>query len=321
MIKVDDLSKSFGNHNVVNHLSFEVKKGETCMLLGTSGSGKTTTLKMINGLINPSSGAIFIDKKNIAQQNPAILRRHIGYVLQHYGLFPHYTVAQNIALVPRLLQWNKIDITKRTEELMEKLHLAKEYLHEYPDVLSGGQQQRVGLARALAANPPILLMDEPFGALDAVTRSRIHAEFTELDELKNKTILMVTHDMEEAFLLGDRICLLDQGNIMQHGLPTELLFKPANGFVADFLKGQRIQLAFKTVHLKDLWDFLGDEHQPHQEVETFSYQMDIWTAIEYFTNSRNETINIFNTDKNTSKSARFEQLMNAFHQYKKRIAK
>jgi osmoprotectant transport system ATP-binding protein len=173
MIKVDQLSKSFGRVKAVDSISFDVDEGENFILLGTSGCGKTTTLKMINRLIEPTSGNIFINGQNISVQSPEVLRRSIGYVLQNNGLFPHYTVAENIAVVPQLLKWDKKRIENRTAALLEKLHLSTEYLNVYPKDLSGGQQQRVGLARALVADPPVLLMDEPFGALDNITRSNL----------------------------------------------------------------------------------------------------------------------------------------------------
>jgi osmoprotectant transport system ATP-binding protein len=226
MIKVEHLVKTFGSAKAVNGISFEVAEGETLALLGTSGCGKTTTLKMLNRLIEPNSGTIYINGKNILEENPELLRRGIGYVLQNNGLFPHYTVAENIAIVPQLLKWDKAKTDKRINELLGKLHLTKEHLNAYPSELSGGQQQRIGLARALVADPPLLLMDEPFGALDNVTRSKIHGEFKALDELKRKTIILVTHDVQEAFELADRIALMDKGKIVQIGTPAELLFAP-----------------------------------------------------------------------------------------------
>lgn len=294
MIKVEELSKSFGKVKAVDGISFEVAEGENLILLGTSGCGKTTTLKMINRLIEPTGGDIFINGQNILEQSPETLRRGIGYVLQNNGLFPHYTVAENIAVVPQLLKWDKTQITKRTNELIEKLHLDKEYLNAYPKELSGGQQQRVGLARALVADPPVLLMDEPFGALDNVTRAKIHAEFKALDELKRKTIIMVTHDVQEAFELGDRICLMDKGKIIQSGTPAELLFKPANAFVKDFLKEQRLQLEFRAIKAPQL---------PEGGVRDRS----LWAALEQFKYDGSKKEN----------QAEFEELMSAFYQYKK----
>jgi osmoprotectant transport system ATP-binding protein len=197
-------------------------------------------------------------------------------------------VAENIAIVPQLLKWDKARIAKRVNELIEKLHLSAEYLNKYPNQLSGGQQQRVGLARALVADPPVLLMDEPFGALDNVTRSKIHEEFKGLDELKRKTIIMVTHDVQEAFELGDRICLMDKGKIIQSGTPAELLFTPANDFVKDFLKEQRLQLEFKAI-----------TPQGHSG-------KNLWQALEQL-----------KFDGTKEGELEFERLMAAFYNYKK----
>lgn len=315
MIKVQNVSKSFGNTDAVNNISFEVRAEENLILLGPSGCGKTTTLKMINSLIRPSTGTILIAGKDVMQQPSAILRRSVGYVLQNNGLFPHYTVAQNIAIVPQLLKWEKKRIQKRISELLEKLHLSAEYLHAYPHELSGGQQQRVGLARALAADPPVLLMDEPFGALDNVTRSKIHDEFKALDELKRKTIIMVTHDVQEAFELGNHICLMDKGIIVQDGSPSELLFKPANTFVKEFLKEQRLQLEFKSIHLSDLWNWLPTGYD-QSETNILSADTDLWTSLERLTFNKIEVIPIVHHQKNEFKAAGFEQLMSAFYQYK-----
>jgi osmoprotectant transport system ATP-binding protein len=194
MIKLDHVTKYFSKEKkAVDDISFEVQEGETLVLLGTSGCGKTTTLRMINRLLDPGSGHIYVNGKDVQQQSPAILRRKIGYVLQNTGLFPHYTVSENIGIVPALLQWDKTRIRDRTITLMDKLRLpVASYADVYPHQLSGGQQQRVGLARALAADPPVLLLDEPFGALDPLTRISIRKEFKALDELNSKTIILVT---------------------------------------------------------------------------------------------------------------------------------
>jgi len=314
MIKVKDISKYFGKVKAVDTINFEVQEQENLILLGTSGCGKTTTLKMLNRLIEPTSGNIFINGKNITDEQPEILRRGIGYVLQNNGLFPHYTVAENIAVVPQLLKWDKKKIADRTAELMEKLHLSSDHLHVYPHELSGGQQQRIGLARALVSDPPVLLMDEPFGALDNVTRAAIHKEFKALDELKRKTIIMVTHDVQEAFELGDRICLMDQGMIVQSGTPADLLFKPANKFVKDFLKDQRLQLEFKAITLLIIWDLLPNHHEG-SHTSSLSTDTDLWTALEHFKFTDSETVSI-SKDKNDIKTVGFEQLMSAFNQYK-----
>ncbi|WDF77536.1 ABC transporter ATP-binding protein [Mucilaginibacter sp. KACC 22773] len=314
MIKVDGISKQFGKVKAVDVISFEVQPRENLILLGTSGCGKTTTLKMINRLIEPTGGNIYINNQNIFDQQPEVLRRGIGYVLQNNGLFPHYTVAENIAIVPQLLKWDKKKTENRVAELMEKLHLDKRYLHVYPNELSGGQQQRVGLARALVSDPPVLLMDEPFGALDNVTRSNIHKEFKALDELKRKTIIMVTHDVQEAFELGDRICLMDKGKIVQSGTPAELLFNPANEFVENFLKEQRLQLEFRAVHLSNIWDLLPKSHKK-VGATPLAADIDVWSALEGFKFSDHETISISN-DSGEHKHVGFEQLMAAFYQYK-----
>jgi osmoprotectant transport system ATP-binding protein len=316
MIKIDHLSKSFGKVKAVDGISFEVAEGENLILLGTSGCGKTTTLKMINRLIEPTGGKIFINGENVMDQPPELLRRGIGYVLQNNGLFPHYTVAENIAIVPQLLKWDKKQIEHRVSELLEKLHLDKKYLNVYPNELSGGQQQRVGLARALVADPPVLLMDEPFGALDNVTRSKIQAEFKALDELKRKTIVMVTHDVQEAFELGDRICLMDKGRIVQNGTPAELLFKPANAFVKDFLKEQRLQLEFKALRLNDIWKYLPSQ-TPKQGSVNLHGDVSFWSAIETFKFIKTEHLHIKHHQKDDYRSAGFEELMAAFYQYKK----
>jgi len=313
MIKVSHLSKHFGKVKAVDDISFNVKEHENLILLGTSGCGKTTTLKMINRLIEPSAGEIEIDGKNIFEQSPEILRRGIGYVLQNNGLFPHYTVAENIAIVPRLLKWDEKRIKTRVSDLLEKLHLSNNYLHVYPNELSGGQQQRVGLARALVADPAVLLMDEPFGALDNVTRSKIHAEFKALDELKRKTIIMVTHDVQEAFELGDRICLMDKGKIVQNSPPADLLFKPKNDFVRGFLQEQRLQLEFKAIKAP----------QPPEggafELRDVKLPADVslWAILEQLKFTDGENLIIRDQHGKKTGTLGFEELMSAFYQYKK----
>ncbi|WP_374948802.1 ABC transporter ATP-binding protein [Mucilaginibacter sp.] len=315
MIKVEHLVKTYGNLRAVDDISFEVGEGETMVLLGTSGCGKTTTLKMLNRLITPDSGSISINNKNILDGPAELLRRGIGYVLQNNGLFPHYTVAENIAVVPDLLKWDKEKTEKRINELLDKLHLSKDYLSAYPSELSGGQQQRIGLARGLVADPPVLLMDEPFGALDNVTRSKIHGEFKALDELKRKTIIMVTHDVQEAFELADRIALMDKGRIVQIGSPAELLFNPVNDFVSSFLHEQRLQLEFKSIKLTDVWEQLTDTGKKINP-SLLSADAGIWEALENFKFYPRETINIINQHNKEVKSVTFDQLMSAFSHYK-----
>lgn len=235
MIDVRQLTKRFESHTAVDDVSLTVAPGETLVLLGTSGCGKTTTLKMINRLIEPTSGFISVDGVDVRQQPGPALRRRIGYVIQDGGLFPHYTVADAIATVPKLLDWETARIQTRTRELMDKLQLPNSLLHRYPAELSGGQRQRVGLARALAVNPPVVLMDEPFGALDPFTRKHVRRELFGLNELRETTVVLVTHDVSEALELADRIALMDKGRIVQIGPPNELLINPATDFVRDFL--------------------------------------------------------------------------------------
>ncbi|GAB4011224.1 ABC transporter ATP-binding protein [Spirosoma migulaei] len=235
MIEIQNLTKRFESHTAVDGVSLSVGPGETLVLLGTSGCGKTTTLKMINRLIEPTGGSIRVAGVDVGQQPGPELRRQIGYVIQDGGLFPHYTIAEAIATVPKLLAWEPAEIQKRTSELIDKLQLPKSVLNRYPSELSGGQRQRVGLARALAAKPPVVLMDEPFGALDPFTRRHVRRELFGLNELKETTVVLVTHDVSEALELADRIALMDKGKIVQIGPPNELLKQPANDFVRDFL--------------------------------------------------------------------------------------
>jgi osmoprotectant transport system ATP-binding protein len=236
MIKLTHVSKSFdgGQTHAVKDLSFQVLKGETLVLLGSSGCGKTTTLKMINRLIEPSRGTIEVDGKDIMGRNPVFLRRQIGYVFQGIGLFPHMTVKQNVEIVPRLLGWPERHRHDRMQELLDLVGLPMEsFAQRFPDELSGGQQQRVGVARALAADPDYLLMDEPFGALDALTRETLQKELLNLKKQLKKTVVFVTHDLHEALLLGDRIVILHEGRLEQVGSKKEILEAPATPFVRD----------------------------------------------------------------------------------------
>ena len=262
IIRASRLSKRFGGHSVVQDVSFELAAGETLVLLGPSGCGKTTLLKMLNRLIEPDSGTVEINGHNILSQRPEILRRGIGYVIQQVGLLPHYTVAENVAVVPRLLGHAPAAIAARTTALLTRLHLPPaRYAGQYPHQLSGGQQQRVGLARALAADPPIILLDEPFGALDPLTRASIRREFRELEELRSKTMVLVTHDVTEAFELADRILLLDAGQVQQLGTPRELLFQPTNDFVRRFFAAERLALQLRTLTLGDIFQ----DNERHQD--------------------------------------------------------
>jgi osmoprotectant transport system ATP-binding protein len=253
MIALDHLTKRYDDGPpAVNALSLEVVTGEVCVLIGPSGCGKSTTLRMINRLIEPTSGTVWIDGEDLSQVHPVELRRRIGYVIQNIGLFPHLTVGDNVATVPRLLGWDKRRIHQRVDELLALVGLdPKEFARRWPRELSGGQQQRVGVARALGADPPLLLMDEPFGAIDPITRHRLQDEFLELQQRVRKTIVLVTHDLEEAVRLGDRIALLRQGaHLEQYATPGELLGAPATPFVAEFVGTDRSLRRLSVTPLK-----------------------------------------------------------------------
>ncbi|MDX1724225.1 MAG: ABC transporter ATP-binding protein [Pseudomonas sp.] len=239
MIELCNVSKLFDQTRAVDDISLTVQTGELCVLVGTSGCGKSTTLRMINRLIGHSAGSIRIDGRDIERIDPQQLRRGIGYAIQSTGLFPHWTVARNIAVVPRLLGWPAARIRQRVEELLQLLELAPaEFADKYPSQLSGGQAQRVGVARALAGDPDILLMDEPFGALDPITRESLQNELLRIQSQVRKTIVFVTHDMDEALKLANRIVVMNKGRIVQQDSPQALLAKPANAFVENLLGGQ-----------------------------------------------------------------------------------
>jgi len=242
MLKFEGVGKSYSNgFEAVKNISFEVSAGEILVLIGPSGCGKTTTMKMINRLVPHTSGRIFINGKDITKENVVELRKNIGYVIQQAGLFPHYTIEDNVGLIPDLKGW---DADKRKERVLEMLQLVGldpgVYAKRYPKQLSGGQQQRVGVARALAADPEIVLMDEPFGALDPITREQLQDELLRLQQEVKKTIVFVTHDMDEALKLGDKIAILKDGEIVQLDTPYELLSRPANDFVESFIGKNRI---------------------------------------------------------------------------------
>ena len=237
MIVFERVCKTYpGGADAVRDLSLEVEDGEILVLLGTSGSGKTTAMKMINRLVEPTSGRITVDGRDVREHDPVSLRRKIGYAVQHVGLFPHMSVAENVAVVPGLLQWPEEKIRSRIVEMLQMVGLDPgEFSARYPHQLSGGQNQRVGVARALAADPPIALMDEPFGALDPVTRESLQDAFLQLQKLIKKTIVFVTHDVFEAVKLGDRIALLDAGRLQQLGTPVKLAQNPENEFTRRFM--------------------------------------------------------------------------------------
>jgi osmoprotectant transport system ATP-binding protein len=253
MIVLDRVRKQYADGTVaVNDLSLDVPVGQIAVLVGPSGCGKTTTMRMVNRLVEPTSGHIYVDGDDISRVDRVHLRRRIGYVIQQVGLFPHQTVADNVATVPQLLGWDKRRIKSRISELLELVGLEPDrHAKRYPHELSGGQRQRVGVARALAADPPVLLMDEPFGAVDPVARDRLQNEFLRLQEQVRKTILFVTHDIDEAIRLGDRIAVMREGgHLEQYADPAELLSEPATDFVADFVGAERTLRRLSVLHVR-----------------------------------------------------------------------
>ncbi|WP_076644998.1 betaine/proline/choline family ABC transporter ATP-binding protein [Latilactobacillus sakei] len=240
-LEFDHVSKIYrGGNKAVDDISFTVDQGEFICLIGTSGSGKTTTMRMINRMINPTHGTITLAGKSLADTDPVKLRRKIGYVIQNIGLMPHMTIRDNITIVPKLLKWSDEDREKKAQELLKLVELPADFLDRYPSQLSGGQQQRIGVIRALAAGQDIILMDEPFGALDPITREALQDLVKQLQVEMGKTVIFVTHDMDEALKLSSRIAIMDGGKIIQYGTPNEILRQPANDFVKDLIGHDRL---------------------------------------------------------------------------------
>ena len=253
MIEFQQITKKFKDKKVLNNISLNVQKGHLVAFIGASGCGKTTTLKMINRLIKPTSGKIFINGEDIEKKDVIALRRNMGYVIQQTGLFPHKTVKENIEMIPKVEKKNAKEIEKRTYELMEMVGLnPEEFLDRYPTELSGGQQQRVGVARAFATDPDIILMDEPFSALDPITRVGLQDELINLHSLLKKTIVFVTHDMDEAIKISDMICIMKDGEILQYDTPENILKNPMNEFVSDFVGKNRIWTSPEFIKAEDI---------------------------------------------------------------------
>ena len=242
MIKMEQVVKKYPGMErpAVDKLDLNIEEGEICTFVGPSGCGKTTTLKMINRIIEPSGGKIYVNGENVIDQDANELRKKIGYVIQKIGLFPHYSVFDNIAIVPRLLDWEEERVEKRVVELLKLMNLdPEENRDKFPKALSGGQSQRVGVARAMAADPPVMLMDEPFGAVDPITRNQLQNEFLKLQQKVKKTICFVTHDIDEAIKMGDKIAIMNEGKLVQFDTPENILFAPANEFVREFVGSDR----------------------------------------------------------------------------------
>ena len=262
MIQIDNLNKKFGSITAVEDVSFNVEEGQICVLLGPSGCGKTTTLKMINRLITPTSGTIRIGGRDTSELDSVTLKRSIGYVIQQVGLFPNMTVEENICVVPNLLGWDKTKSRKRAAELLEVVALdPARFLKRYPCELSGGQQQRVGVARALAADPPVMLMDEPFGAIDPINRDVIQDEFMRIQRQVGKTVLFVSHDIDEAVKMADCVALFHNGKIEQFGSSDDLLARPNSEFVANFMGGDRIMKRLRLLRAADVATMIAPRDQ------------------------------------------------------------
>ncbi|MCY4032527.1 MAG: ABC transporter ATP-binding protein [Hyphomicrobiales bacterium] len=273
MITLENLTKVFetakGSIVATDRISMTVQSGETCILLGPSGCGKTTTMKMVNRLIEPTSGKIFINDKDTSDYDAVALRRTIGYVIQQIGLFPNMTVEENICAVPDLLGWEKDKSRKRAGELLEMLALEPAvFLKRFPKELSGGQQQRIGVARALAADPPVLLMDEPFGAIDPINREVIQDEFLKMQRAIHKTIMFVSHDIDEAVKMGDKIAIFREGKLVQYDTPDRILSHPADGFIADFVGSDRTLKRLRLLTVVDALESDRPSVQPSDDIQT-----------------------------------------------------
>jgi osmoprotectant transport system ATP-binding protein len=262
MIKFDNVTKIYPGavSPAVDNLSITIPTGEICTVVGPSGCGKTTTMKMVNRLIEPTEGDIYVldergEMRNVLEMDPILLRRSIGYVIQQIGLFPHRTILENIGTVPQLLGWDKARIRRRAEELLDMMNMPNEFLGRYPYELSGGQRQRIGVARGVAIDPPVMLMDEPFGAIDPINRNLLQNEFLRLQQEIKKTILFVTHDIDEAIKMGDKICILNEGGILeQFDSPSNILADPANKFVEDFVGADRALKRLNLIRVEEVMD-------------------------------------------------------------------
>lgn len=317
MLEVENLVKNFGTKKAVNGVSFTVNPGEVTALIGTSGCGKTTTLKMINRLVEPTSGIIRINGQDVTSLDAMTLRRKIGYVIQENGLFPHYTVAENIAIVPRLLKFSKQEIESLTLDVLEKVELPQEGIqHKYPRELSGGQQQRVAIARAIAASPPLLLMDEPFSALDPITRITARQNFVKFIKRLGISVVLVTHDVSEAIELADTIVLMDEGKIVQQGSAADLLFKPASDYVVSFFAEHKMETELKIVQIQHLIPYLSNHSSDQSDFPELSLSDNLYDISNQYSISLDQCFTIQDHKKSKVIQIRFNDLLKAFQQYK-----
>jgi osmoprotectant transport system ATP-binding protein len=290
----------------VDNCSFEVPSGKLVVILGESGCGKTTLLKLVNRLYEPTTGTIYFNQQPIQQMSPIALRRQMGYVIQQSGLFPHMTVAQNIAVVPKLLGWKRTEIQSRIDELLSLVGLP-DYRDRYPAQLSGGQQQRVGLARALAADPPVLLMDEPFGAIDAIARDRLQTELLRLQQRLQKTILFVSHDVEEALKLGDYLMLMNAGRIVQYDQPLRILHQPANAFVKALLGTEDLFRHLSLMSVAMVFD--TESSSATRSVPSVTPQESLRQALSLMFTSGSRSLNVVSEGGDRLGSLTLQQIM------------
>ena len=305
MIEFSHVSKLFGAQKAVNDLNLNFQEGSFSVLIGTSGSGKSTTLKMINRLVEHDSGVIRFAGEEIRSLPVLELRRRMGYAIQSIGLFPHWSVTQNIATVPQLQKWSRARIDDRIDELMALLGLEPNLRERYPHQLSGGQQQRVGVARALAADPQVLLMDEPFGALDPVTRGALQQEMTRIHRLQGRTIVLVTHDIDEALRLAEHLVLMDHGEVVQQGNPLAMLTHPANDFVRQFFG--RSELGVRLLSLRSVADYVRREERA--EGEALEERMTLRDALSLFVARGCEVLPVVNTQGQPCGTLHFQDLL------------
>ena len=310
MIKVENITKRFKNRTVLKSISFQIEKGEFVSIIGPSGCGKTTLLKMINRLIKPTSGKIYINGENICDKDPITLRRNMGYVIQQNGLFPHMTIKDNIEIIPKLEKKKSEEICKRTIELMNMVDLnPDEYLNRYPSELSGGEQQRIGVARAFANDTDIVLMDEPFSALDPITRADLQNELLNLQSKLNKTIVFVTHDMDEALKLSNKICLMKDGEIIQFDEPEKILKEPENEYVESFVGKNRIWDNPEYIRAQDIMTNINNNFGitgfftliankgKYKKIPKIKYDENITSILKILDENKAESLHVINENK------------------------